>query len=305
MADSPLAARLQIKPDRRILAIHPPPGLIDSLKPLPSGTQLSTTGRGRFDVVIACVVSRKDVDARALGAMVALAQDGILWMVYPKKSSGVATDVTRDHGWDALYQRGYQPVSQVAVDDTWSALRFKKDPALAQARAERGSKVGVPQARPDKVVATPPAARPNAAASKTDPSERKTEPPPKPAPPAASATKRGAAPKPGAATKRGAAPKRGAATKPGAATKRGAATKPGAAPKRGAATKPGAARERVAAPAELHALLRTNAIARAAWESLAPSHRREYVKWIDEAKKLETRASRLEKTIAMLVAGKG
>jgi hypothetical protein len=56
-------------------------------------------------------------------------------IVYPKKTSGADTDLTRGCGWDAI-TRGIDAVSQVAVDDTWSALRFK---AVAEAgrRGER------------------------------------------------------------------------------------------------------------------------------------------------------------------------
>lgn len=54
-------------------------------------------------------------------------------------------------------------------------------------------------------------------------------------------------------------------------------------------------------PPELVAAFRTDARARAAWEKLAPSHRREHVKAIDEAKKPETRKTRIERTLKMLV----
>ena len=54
-------------------------------------------------------------------------------------------------------------------------------------------------------------------------------------------------------------------------------------------------------PAELVAAFRKDARARAAWEKLAPSHRREHVKAIDEAKKPETRKTRIERTLKMLI----
>lgn len=54
-------------------------------------------------------------------------------------------------------------------------------------------------------------------------------------------------------------------------------------------------------PAELVAAFRKDARARAAWEKLAPSHRREHVRAIDEAKKPETRKTRIERTLKMLV----
>lgn len=55
-----------------------------------------------------------------------LEDDALLWVAYPKKSGGVSSDMTRDNGWDAIYSVGYEPVTQVAIDDNWSALRFRK-----------------------------------------------------------------------------------------------------------------------------------------------------------------------------------
>lgn len=50
---------------------------------------------------------------------------GHLWFAYPKLSSGVKTDITRDRGWQASESLGLLPVTQIAVDPTWSALRFR------------------------------------------------------------------------------------------------------------------------------------------------------------------------------------
>lgn len=58
-------------------------------------------------------------------ALQALKPGGLLWFAYPKKSSGLKTDITRDVGWDAVTQAGLKGVAQVAIDETWSALRFR------------------------------------------------------------------------------------------------------------------------------------------------------------------------------------
>ena len=50
---------------------------------------------------------------------------GPLWASYPKRSAKVATDLTRDHGWEAFSSAGWRPVTQVSIDDVWSALRFR------------------------------------------------------------------------------------------------------------------------------------------------------------------------------------
>jgi uncharacterized protein YdeI (YjbR/CyaY-like superfamily) len=140
--------------------------------------------------------------------------------------------------------------------------------------------LGSPEAKPVKITVVPT----GVAARKTGASERKTEPPPrKSAPPS---------------RRIAAASKRVAGSEPASAKTRATAAKPAAARKRIPA-----AAQAIAVPKELQALLRTNADARATWESLTASHRREYVTWIEDAKKIETRARRLEETIAMLVEG--
>ena len=48
-----------------------------------------------------------------------------LWFAYPKKTGAIQTDITRDHGWAPLAAADLLPVTQVAIDATWSALRFR------------------------------------------------------------------------------------------------------------------------------------------------------------------------------------
>ncbi len=48
-----------------------------------------------------------------------------LWLAYPKKSGAIRSDLSRDQGWETLEPHGLLPVTQVALDATWSALRFR------------------------------------------------------------------------------------------------------------------------------------------------------------------------------------
>jgi hypothetical protein len=57
-------------------------------------------------------------------AVEAVKYDGVLWVSYPKKSSGVETDLHRDMRWHVLEEAGLRPVMQVAIDEVWSALRW-------------------------------------------------------------------------------------------------------------------------------------------------------------------------------------
>ncbi len=55
-----------------------------------------------------------------------LADDGVLWFAYPKKSSkNYDSDISRDKGWGLVSSHGFEPVRQVSINDDWSALRFR------------------------------------------------------------------------------------------------------------------------------------------------------------------------------------
>ncbi|AKT42539.1 DUF3052 family protein [Chondromyces crocatus] len=133
-----LAKKLQIKPESRVLVLDAPDGYTDGLAPLPEGAVLSTTAKGTFDVVHLFVREAKDLAKKAPRALAAVREGGVLWISYPKKSSGVKTDITRDHGWDVVEEAGWGPVSQVSIDDTWSALRWKPEATVTR---KAGSKV--------------------------------------------------------------------------------------------------------------------------------------------------------------------
>jgi hypothetical protein len=86
--------------------------------------------RGVYDFVQVFVRSRKDIETQALDAIAALQPGGVLWFTFPKKSSGIKTDITRDLGWETVYGADYGPVSNVSLDDTWSCLRFKPEKTI-------------------------------------------------------------------------------------------------------------------------------------------------------------------------------
>ena len=72
---------------------------------------------------------KTDVEAKKLGAAITknLGEDAVFWMAYPKKSSKKYTaTISRDQGWEHLGTLGYEGVSLIAIDDDWSAFRFRK-----------------------------------------------------------------------------------------------------------------------------------------------------------------------------------
>lgn len=123
---SALTKKLRLQPGQRVLLLNAPRGYLDLLGDLPDGASLDMTPDGdTYDFVQAFVDSIAELERLARSAIDASSYDGILWFSYPKKSSKVKTDISRDVGWDIVANAGLRPVMQVSIDETWSALRFR------------------------------------------------------------------------------------------------------------------------------------------------------------------------------------
>jgi hypothetical protein len=120
-----LARKLQIRSGARALVINAPEGYLDVLSPLPAGASVAASGNGPFDVVQLFVRTKSDLQAGIAQAISTAGEDGVLWVSYPKLASTSASDLSRQAVWDALTGTGWEPVTQVAVDETWSALRIR------------------------------------------------------------------------------------------------------------------------------------------------------------------------------------
>lgn len=122
---STLSKKLQIKPGKRWLLFNAPANYFALLEPLPEGTTVSYSTKGDFDGVQLFVKNSTEL-AESLKAVISVLRvDTIFWIIYPKKSSGIATDLEMMSSWDQLGKYGYAGVSAAAVDETWTALRFR------------------------------------------------------------------------------------------------------------------------------------------------------------------------------------
>lgn len=125
MAKASLARKLLLKPGLRAVILNAPEGYRDRLDPLPAGVEVVEKPTGRFDFVQLFVKDSKELKRLAPRAIRAMKPDGLLWICYPKRSSKVETDLTRDVLWELVQDTGLVGVSLVSIDDVWSAMRFR------------------------------------------------------------------------------------------------------------------------------------------------------------------------------------
>jgi hypothetical protein len=119
---TPLIRKLGIKPDSRISFVSAPKNLGALLGPLPKTAVV--TDDGVLDFAILFVKTRSAL-AKDFGRLRdRLESNGMLWVAWPKKTSGVDTDLTEGVVRDFGLQSGLVDVKVCAIDDTWSGLKF-------------------------------------------------------------------------------------------------------------------------------------------------------------------------------------
>lgn len=207
-----IARKLHLKAGMRVAVANAPAGF--ALKA--PGVTVEKSLKRDLDLALLFTTTQKDLKTQWPSLLASVKQDGAVWVAYPKKSSGIDTDLGMGE-WEATKGSDWNPVMMIGIDDTWSSVRFRYAPGLEKIRHERQTQA-ITDADGTVVV------------------DRE--------------------------------------------------------------------KRIVTAPKDLQKLLVKNAKARAAFDALAFSHRKEYVVWIVEAKKPETRDARVSKTVEMLAKGK-
>jgi hypothetical protein len=114
-----VAQKLLIKPGTALWLSHPEQRRL--VEPLPEGVQ-EVAGPGKAATALIFVADAASARAALDAHRGELARPSALWVLYPK---GNKADINRDTLWPILAEYGLRPISQVAVDETWSALRFR------------------------------------------------------------------------------------------------------------------------------------------------------------------------------------
>ena len=121
---TPLVRKLGLRPGWRVAVLGAPEGLDELLGELPEGLRIVRRLAGGIDAAWIFVLARRDLERRLPGLLRRLPPDGTLWISWPKRASGVPTDVTENVLREVVLPTGWVDIKVAAVDETWSALRF-------------------------------------------------------------------------------------------------------------------------------------------------------------------------------------
>lgn len=123
---TPLPRKLGIKEGHRVALLSAPPGFTEDLGDLPGGVTVFRSLRGTrpLDVVLLFCKSRAELRKRFPPASRRIEDSGAVWACWPKRASGLRTDLSGNIVRSTLLQTGLVDVKVCAVDETWSGLKF-------------------------------------------------------------------------------------------------------------------------------------------------------------------------------------
>ena len=120
---TPLHRKLGVKPGSRVLLSAPPPGF--ALDEVPPDAVVHTRAAGSaYDVIVAFCPDRARLERRFGPLAERLTTAGALWVAWPKRASGVVSDLDENVVREAGLGEGLVDVKVIAVDETWSGLKF-------------------------------------------------------------------------------------------------------------------------------------------------------------------------------------
>lgn len=209
-----LFKKLNFKDQKAVTVLNAPDNFNGELQAMQAFAEVKTAINPGTTFALAFAITQAQVDAIAHDYSENSEGDAVLWIAYPKGSSKrYKCDFNRDTGWDVMGKLGFEPVRMVAIDEDWSALRFRRIGFIkTMTRSFAMSEEGKKKAAPAPVNLTP--------------------------------------------------------------------------------------------PDDLMAAFEKSPAALAFFDKLAPSHKKEYIRWITDAKRPETRTSRIAKAIENLTDGK-
>ena len=121
-------AKLNLKDQKQIVFLGSPESFERELAALKGVEVIRDLKKAKeLTFSLAFVITQDQVDALAPVIARKAEGDAVVWFAYPKKSSKKYTSqINRDSGWDVFGREGFEPVRMVAIDEDWSAIRFRR-----------------------------------------------------------------------------------------------------------------------------------------------------------------------------------
>lgn len=161
---TPLFKKLNFKDQPNIVVLNAPDTFLPEMEAMRAFTAVQNQQQaGETTFALAFATKQREVDAAAEWMAQHTVGDAICWIAYPKSNSKQYTcDFNRDTGWDKVGTLGFEPVRQVAIDEDWSALRFRRVAyiktmtrsfALTDEGKDKAAPVSTPLTVPDDLAA--------------------------------------------------------------------------------------------------------------------------------------------------------
>jgi len=125
-----LAQKLRILEGSRVALLNAPDDYARTLDPLPGGVEVAaikSDATDRYDVTLLFARDHAELERLAPAAIAATREGGALWVAWPKGGAKAKGALTRNTLWPVMAALGWGPVSNVALDETWSALRLRPE----------------------------------------------------------------------------------------------------------------------------------------------------------------------------------
>lgn len=125
---SPTFGKLNLKDQTEILVLNAPASFEPELATLRGVTvRRAVNDASEIAFSLAFVITQKDVDTLGKSVAKKAKGDAVVWFAYPKGTSKkYKSEINRDRGWAVLGTAGFEPVRMVAIDEDWSATRFRR-----------------------------------------------------------------------------------------------------------------------------------------------------------------------------------
>lgn len=128
-----LLKKLRFEEGGAVCVINSPKNLRSNFESL---TVHEKIGNKPVERILLFATSKKELNKDLKSILKFISPDALFWVAYPKKSGSIKSDITRDNGWGDLMQAGYDPVMQIAVNEDWSALRFRRTEAIGKKKRD-------------------------------------------------------------------------------------------------------------------------------------------------------------------------